>query len=51
MVFAGAVRKIPVTRFPYIIYFKKFLRKCLIVVGAVLHERRNPEEIKKRVRR
>ncbi len=44
----GAVRKLPVSRFPYIIYFRKYLRKKVIVVAAVLHERRNPEEIRKR---
>ena len=49
--FAGMVRKIPVARFPYFIYFKKYLRKKVIVIAAVLHERRNPEEIERRIKR
>ncbi len=48
--FAGAVRKIPLQRFPYIVYFKKYESKKMIVIAAVLHERRNPEEIRKRIK-
>lgn len=48
--FAGTIRVFPVGRFPYTIYFKKFLRKKTIVIAAVLHERRNPDAIQKRLK-
>lgn len=50
-VYFGAVRKLHVARFPYLLYYKKYPRKKIIAVAAVLHERRNPDEIRKRMKR
>ncbi len=43
------IHKIFVARFPYLIYYRKNESQKKIVIAAVLHERRNPEEIKKRL--
>src|SRR5688500_12608055 len=40
--------KIFVARFPYIIYYRKDESHRRVVIAAVLHERRNPDDIKAR---
>ena len=48
-VYFNNIRKIFVTRFPYLLYFIKDELHDKIVVGAVLHEKRSPELIKKKL--
>lgn len=48
-VYIHDIHKIGVARFPYIIYYRKNEISKRILIGAVLHERRNPEEIKMRL--
>lgn len=44
-IYFGEIRKIAIERFPYLIYYKKDEQLKKIVIGAILHERRNPNTI------
>jgi plasmid stabilization system protein ParE len=48
-VYADAIRKIKLERFPYKLYYLKDSKEKEITVLALFHIKRNPEEIKKLV--
>ena len=48
-IYFADVHKIFVSRFPYLIYYRKDEKRKKIVIAAVLHERRSPQEISKRL--
>jgi hypothetical protein len=45
-VYTGKIRKIKLDRFPYSVYYEKDEIKNTIVIFAVLHFKRNPDDIK-----
>lgn len=45
-IYYADIHKIFITRFPYLLYFKKYEPEKKIVIGAVLHEKRNSDTIK-----
>ena len=45
-VYTGKIRKIKLDRFPYSVYYEKDEAKYTIIIFAVLHFKRNPDDIK-----